>query len=92
MSRKKQEIAVQYEIQTDEVALFQRISEIIENRKNRAGEYANREITLMYWEVGEHIRSSLLSGIRAKYSKRIVATLSQQLVAKYGAPKDDDEE
>jgi len=38
----------------------------------------------MYWEVGEHIGSVLLDGIRADYGKRIVATLSQQLIIKYG--------
>ena len=48
MAKKKQELSVQI----DEAALFRRISEIIENRKIRAGAYANREIALMYWEVG----------------------------------------
>lgn len=68
----------------DEVALLQRVAAIIENRKARAGAYANREITLMYWEVGHYINSTLLGGERAEYGKRIVATLSQQLTEKYG--------
>jgi len=51
MSKKKQELAIQGDIQVDEMALFQHISEIIEKRKARAGAYANREIALMYWEV-----------------------------------------
>ncbi|WP_461252124.1 PDDEXK nuclease domain-containing protein, partial [Treponema sp. R8-4-B8] len=51
----------------------------------RAGMYANREVTLMYWEIGRYIGSVLLGGERAEYGRRIVATLSQQLVKKYGS-------
>jgi len=69
----------------DESSLFARISKIIEKRKYRAGMYANREVTLMYWEVGHHIRSTVLDGERAEYGKRVVVTLSQQLVKKYGS-------
>jgi len=68
----------------DEPALFERVSAIIENRKSRAGAYANREITVMYWEVGEYIGSVLLGGERAEYGKRIVATLAHQLTNRYG--------
>jgi hypothetical protein len=70
----------------DETVLFERVSSIIENRKKRAGSYANREVTLMYWEIGKYIRSVLLGGERAEYGKRIVATLAQQLKARYGSP------
>jgi len=69
----------------DESSLFARISKIIEKRKSRAGMYANREVTLMYWEVGHHIRSVVLDGERAEYGKRVVVMLSQQLVKKYGS-------
>jgi len=69
----------------DESSLFARISKIIEKRKSRAGMYANREVTLMYWEIGHHIRSTVLDGERAEYGKRVVVTLSQQLVKKYGS-------
>jgi predicted nuclease of restriction endonuclease-like (RecB) superfamily len=68
----------------DEVALFERIAAIIENRKSCAGTYANREVTLMYWEVGQYIRSVLLDGERAEYGKRIVTELASQLTKKYG--------
>ncbi|GHV69640.1 DUF1016 domain-containing protein [Spirochaetia bacterium] len=67
----------------DETALFQKITEIIETRKSRAGAYANREVTLMYWEIGHFVGSVLLGGERAEYGKRILATLSQKLVEKY---------
>jgi predicted nuclease of restriction endonuclease-like (RecB) superfamily len=76
--------------QIDENSLFTNISKIIEKRKYQAGMYANREITLMYWEIGHHIRSAILDGERATYGKKIVVTLSQQLVVKYGQSFDID--
>ena len=69
----------------DESTLLKHISKIIESRKNRAGAYANREVTLMYWEIGRQIGSVLLGGERAEYGKQILATLSQHLTKKYGA-------
>ena len=84
MPKKKQELTVANGSQFDESLLFARVSEIIETRKSRAGAYANREVTLMYWEVGQYISSVVLNGERAEYGKRILATLSQQLVATYG--------
>jgi len=52
--------------------------------------YANREVTLMYWEIGRYIGSVLLGGERAEYGKKIVIKLSQQLVNKYGQSFDID--
>jgi len=68
----------------DEIALFQRVSAIIENRKLRAQARANQEVVLMFWEVGRYISSVLLGGERAGYGKQIVVTLAQQLREKYG--------
>jgi predicted nuclease of restriction endonuclease-like (RecB) superfamily len=68
----------------DEAALFRRVVAIIENRKSRAGVYVNREVTLMYWEVGKYVSSVVLDYKRGEYGKRILATLSQQLRSKYG--------
>jgi hypothetical protein len=67
----------------DEAALFEHVAQIIESRKSRAGAYANREVTLMYWEVGRYINSIVLDNERAEYGKKILATLSQRLTKKY---------
>ena len=86
---KKKETTVPKEVEVvDETALFEYVASIIENRKKRAGSYANREVTLMYWEIGQHIGSVLLGGVRAEYGKRIVATLAQQLREHYGSSFD----
>jgi predicted nuclease of restriction endonuclease-like (RecB) superfamily len=68
----------------DEIALFNHVSEIIENRRSRAGAYVNHEVTMMFWEIGQHIGSAVLDGSRGQYGKRIVVTLAQQLQEKYG--------
>ena len=72
----------------DESALFARVSAIIENRKSRAGAYANSEITLMYWEIGQYAGSVLLGGERAGYGKQMVLSLSAQLKERYGSSFD----
>jgi predicted nuclease of restriction endonuclease-like (RecB) superfamily len=69
---------------SSEATLFKHVSAIIEKRRYRAGAYANREITLMYWEIGKHIGSALLAGQRGEYGKQIVSSLSTQLEKKYG--------
>ncbi|MDR0305721.1 MAG: PDDEXK nuclease domain-containing protein [Chitinispirillales bacterium] len=71
-------------VQVNEDTLFKRVSEIIENRKAHAGFYANREITLMYWEIGQYINTIVLESQRAEYGKRILSALGLQLTAKYG--------
>ncbi|MCL1909195.1 MAG: DUF1016 N-terminal domain-containing protein [Holophagaceae bacterium] len=70
----------------DESLLFARVAEIIETRKRTAMASANREVVLMYWEIGQHINSVLLGGKRAGYGKKIFSTLSRKLVDSYGNP------
>jgi predicted nuclease of restriction endonuclease-like (RecB) superfamily len=68
----------------DENRLFERVASIIERRKLNAATYANREITLMYWEVGRFVNSVVLDCKRADYGKKILTTLSSKLVGIYG--------
>ncbi|MCL2796698.1 MAG: PDDEXK nuclease domain-containing protein [Firmicutes bacterium] len=84
MPKNKKEFALSSEPQIDERPIFTRISEIIESRKSRAGAYANREVTLMFWEVGRYINSVILGNERAEYGKKIVSSLATQLVEKFG--------
>ena len=84
MSKKKNELAVQGEIQLDESLIYEKVVDIIETRKIAAGAYANREVTLMYWEVGHYINVNVLHDGRAGYGKKILPALSAKLMAKYG--------
>jgi predicted nuclease of restriction endonuclease-like (RecB) superfamily len=84
LAKKKDNEVAEIKKPVDETALFQNVSAIIDSRKQRAQVRVNQESVLMFWEVGKHIGSVLLGGERAAYGKRIVATLSLQLQAKYG--------
>ena len=84
MSKTENKLATPPENHVDDTTFFERIANIIETRKYRAGAYANREVTLMYWEVGHYINTTMLDGARAVYGKRIVAELASQLTVKYG--------
>ncbi len=64
--------------------IFANVSKIILKRKFRAQSYANQEIILMFWEIGEYIVTTVLDGERGTYGKQIVLSLSEQLTAKYG--------
>ncbi|MCL1996776.1 MAG: PDDEXK nuclease domain-containing protein [Defluviitaleaceae bacterium] len=80
----KNKLSVQDDGIIDESVIFKCVSEIIDNRKSRAAAYANSEVTIMYWEVGRYINSVILDFKRAKYGKKIFATLSRKLVETYG--------
>jgi len=84
MSKKKNEIIAQGEMQLDESLIYEKVVGIIETRKTAAGVYANREVTLMYWEVGYYINVNVLNDGRAGYGKKILPALSAKLMAKYG--------
>jgi len=79
MSEKKKAIITQAGNPIDENQIFERVSEIIEMRKSRAGAYANREIVLMYWELGKYINSVILDGGHASCGKNILSTASTKL-------------
>jgi len=89
MSKKASTTALTAKLHVDESSLFSRVAEIIETCKTRAGAYANREITLMYWEIGRYINSVVLEGTRAGYGKKIFATLGRKLVERYGKSFDE---
>jgi len=79
LSKTKKELVMQGETQIDEVQLFERVVEIIERRKSRAADYANREATMMFWEVGHFINSVVLDFKRAAYGKKILSELATKL-------------
>ena len=85
----KHENELQLAYTEDENILFSNVSQIIERRKFNAVSAANSQIVLMFWEIGSYINSVILGMERAEYGKKIVVTLSRQLVAKYGQSFED---
>jgi len=60
------------------------IRALIDSARQRVATYANTELTMLYWRVGERIRREILKSQRAEYGKEILPTLSAKLVVEYG--------
>lgn len=60
------------------------LRQLIEQARQAAAVAVNAGLTLMYWHIGQRIRTDVLGGQRAGYGEEIVATVSRQLTADYG--------
>ncbi|MGE6355286.1 PDDEXK nuclease domain-containing protein [Flavobacterium sp. NPDC079362] len=57
----------------------------MEQSKHQVSIQANSAITILFWQVGNHINQDILENKRAEYAKLIVSTLSTQLKEQYGS-------
>lgn len=64
--------------------LLQDIRRLIDNSRSRLAATVNSALTLLYWHIGQRLRTEVLKGERAGYGERIVANLARQLEADYG--------
>ena len=64
--------------------LFADVQSMIEQTRAGVAQTVNVGMTSLYWRIGKRIQSEILQGQRADYGKEIVATLSRQLVSKFG--------
>lgn len=60
------------------------LRQVIEQARQAAAVAVNASLSLMYWRIGQRIRSEVLGGQRASYGAEIVVSLSRQLVLEYG--------
>ncbi|MCR7176235.1 PDDEXK nuclease domain-containing protein, partial [Pseudomonas aeruginosa] len=49
-----------------------------------AASTVNSELTMLYWRIGQRIRTHVLDGRRGAYGKEVLPTLAAQLVKEYG--------
>ena len=66
-------------------SLITDLLQIINQARRRVAATVNSELTMMYWHIGERINREVLGNERAEYGKQIVATVSRQLQAEFGA-------
>jgi len=59
------------------------IVNIIEQNRNKALLAVNAHLTAMYWQTGKVLNNAIV-GARAAYGEQILATLSQELMEKFG--------
>jgi predicted nuclease of restriction endonuclease-like (RecB) superfamily len=64
--------------------LLDTIASLIEKGKKEVACNANSVLTMLYWNIGEHINRFIIEKKRAEYGQQIVVTLSRVLVLKYG--------
>lgn len=60
------------------------IRSLIEQGRQQVASAVNSALTLLYWHIGQRIRTEVLQGERAAYGEQIVSTLSTQLEQEYG--------
>jgi len=64
--------------------LFGFVRQLIDAAKERAATAVNRELSLLYWQIGKRLDREILQGKRADYGKQVIVSLSKQLTAEYG--------
>ena len=69
---------------TEYSVLLPEIREMISSTRNRVAYGVNRETVLLYWNIGARIYKEVLQNERGEYGKKIVETLSGQLLHEYG--------
>lgn len=66
-------------------SLLTDVRDLIRMAKSRAATAVNVELVLLYWHIGGRIHRDILGEQRATYGRKIVSTLSRELVAEYGS-------
>jgi len=57
---------------------------LIGDSRQRIAQAVNSALVLLYWQVGQRIRTDILKEKRADYGKEIVHALSGQLAIEFG--------
>ena len=64
--------------------LYNKIANNIEKAKRNVTISVNKEMTMLYWNIGKDITENILNYEKAEYGKAIIKKLSQRLINKYG--------
>lgn len=72
------------DLKVNQNPLFSKIAALIQESKQRVAISINSELTMLYWNIGKHIKTEILNNKRADYGKKTVTTLSQLLTETFG--------
>ncbi|MBQ6062493.1 MAG: DUF1016 family protein [Prevotella sp.] len=64
--------------------LYEGVTKIIDLARGRAAVYVNAHTSMTYWNVGRYIIDDMDYQTYSAYGQKILATLSQRLMARYG--------
>ncbi len=82
---KKRVPATRVPAPVDQAALIADLRVLIQSARQRIATVANSTTTLLFWNVGRRLLRENLQQGRAAYGKQILATVSQELMAEFGA-------
>jgi predicted nuclease of restriction endonuclease-like (RecB) superfamily len=60
------------------------VRRLIEAARRRAAATVNTELTLLYWRIGERVRTEVLRAARAAYGEQVIIALALRLERDYG--------
>ncbi|PIU83670.1 MAG: cytoplasmic protein [Elusimicrobia bacterium CG06_land_8_20_14_3_00_38_11] len=64
--------------------LFDKISVLIEQARKNVAITIDKEMVILYWNIGKTIKEEIMKSDRAEYGKQIIHSLSGELTQKYG--------
>lgn len=64
--------------------LYEGVTEIIDDARTRVAVYVNSQTSMTFWNVGRYIIDDMDYQTYSAYGQKILATLSQRLMARYG--------
>ena len=59
------------------------VRSMVEQTREGVAHDVSAGMTLLYWRIGKRIQTEILEGRRADYGKKIISTLSRQLVEEF---------
>lgn len=65
-------------------SLYNGVTEIIDNARQKVVVYVNKHSDMMFWHIGHYINEDIGYKQYSAYGNKILATLSQRLTARYG--------
>lgn len=72
------------EIKSTTTPLVYEVKSLIEQSKHQLSVTVNATMSLLYWKIGKRINDEILLDQRAEYGKKIVITLSHELIEEHG--------
>ena len=70
--------------ETAPAKLLNELRGLIQSTRSGVAQAVNSALVLLYWQVGNRIRTETLKSERAAYGEQIVVTLSRQLASEFG--------
>ena len=65
-------------------SLYNGIRQLVYDSKVAIAVTVNKQLTMLYWNIGSMIKSEILQNKRAGYGEKVIENLSQQLTEEFG--------